>query len=121
MSKMNRLEMLKRLVQLNGPTSISILDVYLPDYYDQIYSFYSLLVDARMDYINMIFKRPIIETDSFYFCFSLPQNEFEKLASFVAEKGGRIKYMRKKSFAISVEGDCDATKLKFVRICDKKE
>lgn len=111
----NRLDMIKH-VSFKNDKKISFFRDYIPDHYDEIYSLFSLLKDAAVDYHDIIFDKPKEKDESFIFLFSLKKKKSLKLIiSYLEEKNNIINYLRNKSYNVVLTENNDSVSLKFVK------
>lgn len=110
----DRLDMIKHC-SFKNDKKISFFRDYIPDHYEEIYSLFSLLKDAAIDYHDCKFDKPKEKDGSFIFLFSLKKNKIKLIASHLKENDNIIKYMRNKSFNVVLEQNNDSVSLKFTK------
>lgn len=111
--KPDRLDMLKKLSFI-GKDNINIFESYIPNYYDEIYTLYTLLDETNINYNNITFLQPICG-DHFTFICKMKKNDIIKLYNFLKDDH-KIKYLRNKEFNVYVESTDDMTEIIFKRI-----
>lgn len=102
MNKCDRLDMLKKLSLFDKYDDLSIFESYIPNHYGEIYSLYTLLQKSNIKYSDIVFKEPLSNSDSFIFRCECESNIIDKLKDFL-EENKTIKYLRKKSFMVTIE------------------
>ena len=107
----DRLDMIKHISFMNKK-NINLFKDFIPNHYDEIYSLFSLLKDAAIDYHDMDFSKPKEEDDSFIFLFDLKDKYLKKLSSYI-EENAVISYMRNKSFNVILRETNDSFSLVF--------
>ena len=113
-SKLDRLDMLKKLTFI-GEKNISIFQSYIPKHYDEIYTLYTLLRKSDIDYNNISFLEPINDDNKFIFVCNMSKKDMSILSNFLKDSN-KVKYMRKKSFYVTVSMDTDLTNIIFEKI-----
>ena len=109
---LNRLDMLKYISFINK-RNLNLFEDYIPNHYDEIYSLFSLLEDAAIDYHEIYFDKPIEKDDSFIFLFNLKNKYSKKLKSWLENNNNIIAYMRNKSFNVILKETNDSSSLVF--------
>ena len=118
MSKHDRLDMIKKISFIHND-DISVFENYIPDHYNEIYSLYSLLSDAKIDYNDIKFNEPIIDSE-LTFVLECKPSISESIIAFINKIEYEISYLRKHSY--SIKFDCTSGKglnkllMKFVEI-----
>lgn len=110
----DRLDMLKH-ISFIGKKNLNLFEKYIPDHYDQVYSLFSLLQDAAIDYRKIDFDKPMEKDDSFVFLFTLKEKHYQKLESYLKENSV-IKYLRNKSFNVVLTQTDDNASLRFTSV-----
>lgn len=108
----DRLDMIKH-ISFENDDDMSFFRDYIPDHYDEIYSLFSLLKDAAVDYHEIRFKKPKEKDDAFIFLFSLKKKFIKLIASHLKENDNIISYMRNKSFNVVLNENDNSVSLKF--------
>lgn len=109
--KIDRLDMLKH-ISFIGKKNLNLFKNYIPDHYDEVYSLFSLLNDAAIDYHNIEFDKPIEKDDSFVFLFTLKNKYLKKLAKYL-EENTVFTYLRNKTFNVVLTENDDNISLRF--------
>ena len=92
----DRLDMLKHISFINKK-NLNLFKDYIPYHYDEIYSLFSLLNDASIDYHDIIFDKPKEKGDSFVFLFNTSKNKIiDKLKDHL-NSDNILRYMRNKN------------------------
>lgn len=116
MEQHDRLTMLKQLTFL-GEKNINIFSSYIPDHYDEIYTLYTLLNKASLNYNDIEFRKPSSKDTSFIFICNLSDEYYNKLNDFLSSvPGGTIQYMRNKPFNVSLKKMKNNIHIKFKKI-----
>ncbi len=114
MNKLDRLSMLKKLSFI-GEDNINIFSSYIPDHYDEIYTLYTIFDKTSIDYSNIEFKEPLERNSSFIFKCTLSDKYYDKLNEYF-NANNIIKYMRSKSFNVSIKKEDNVIEIKFKTI-----
>ena len=107
----DRLDMLKH-ISFIGDKNLNLFKNYIPNHYDEVYSLFSLLDDAAIDYHDINFDKPIEKDDSFVFLFNLKKKDLKKLKSYLNENN-IISYLRNKKFIVVLNENDDNISLRF--------
>lgn len=107
----DRLDMLKH-ISFIGKKNLNLFKNYIPNHYDEVYTLFSLLNDAAIDYHDIDFDKPEEKDKSFVFLFSLKNKYLKKLESHLNENN-TISYMRNKTFNVVLNKDNDNISLRF--------
>jgi len=108
----DRLDMIKHISFINKK-NINLFKNYIPNHYDEIYSLFSLLKDAAIDYHDICFDKPKEKDESFIFLFTLKNKYVKKLKSWLEDNNNIITYMRNKSFNVILSETNDSISLVF--------
>lgn len=109
----DRLDMIKH-ISFENDKKISLFRNYIPDHYDEIYSLFSLLEDAAVDYHDLKFNKPKEKDDSFIFLFSSKKKKNIKLiTAYLEENSNIVSYLRNKSYSVVLSENSDSVSLKF--------
>ena len=108
----DRLDMIKHISFINKK-NINLFKSYIPNHYDEIYSLFSLLKDAAIDYHDICFDKPKEKDESFIFLFTLKNKYVKKLKSWLEDNNNIITYMRNKSFNVILNETNDSISLVF--------
>lgn len=109
----NRLDFIRHISIDDAETFEKTFKSYIPDHYEEIYTLYGLLIDADVDYTEVVFKKPIIEDGCFIFVCRLSAKDAHKLHTAINNYGGVVKFMRNKSYDVSLTMTEDKTYIKF--------
>lgn len=109
----DRLDMLKHISFINEK-NLNLFKNYIPNHYDEIYSLFSLLHDANIDYHDIKFDKPKEKDDKFIFLFSC-KSKITKTLSKYLEENSVISYMRNKDFNVILTDKDKNTSLEFKR------
>ena len=99
----DRLDMLKHISFINKK-NLNLFKDYIPNHYDEIYTLFSLLRDAEIDYHDINFDKPKEKDNSFTFIFTTKKKYIKILTKFI-ENNSIVSYMRNKSFNIDMHLD----------------
>lgn len=111
MKDRDRLDMIKKLAYKD---QLDILESYIPNHYPEIYTLYSILQDASIDYKNIDFYEPIEEDNSFIFLCNFDNNDVQILESFLEKNDYKFKYLRKSpEYMVALAIDDTHTRIKF--------
>ena len=95
----DRLDMLKH-ISFISKKNLNLFKNYIPNHYDEIYTLFSLLKEAAIDYHNIDFDKPKEKDDTFIFLFSLKNKDRKLLVTYLEENNNIISFMRNKSFNV---------------------
>lgn len=109
---LDRLDMIRHISFINK-RNLNLFKSYIPNHYDEIYSLFSLLKDAAIDYHDIYFDKPIEKDDSFIFLFNLKNKYIKKLKSCLEDNNNIVTYMRNKSFNVILKETNDSSSLVF--------
>lgn len=116
---LDRLDMLKQLVQIKD--GHNILNKYISNHYDEIYSLYNILNDCKIKYKNIKFTKMIDDNESFTFICSMSDEDYITLSKFSNEHKKILCDSRKRlsiekyfKFTVSIDND-DRVYIKFER------
>ena len=107
----DRLDMLKH-ISFIGKKNLNLFKNYIPNHYDEVYSLFSLLKDAAIDYHEIDFDKPKEKDDSFVFLFNMKNKYVKKLSAYL-ENNNVITYLRNKSFNVVLDNNDDNISLRF--------
>ena len=107
----DRLDMLKH-ISFIGKKNLNLFKNYIPNHYDEVYSLFSLLKDAAIDYHDIDFDKPKEKDDSFVFLFNLKDKHLKQLSAYL-EDNNTISYLRNKSFNVVLTNNDDNISLRF--------
>lgn len=99
----DRLDMLKHISFINKK-NLNLFKDYIPNHYDEIYTLFSLLKDAEIDYHDIDFDKPKEKDNSFIFILNAKKKYIKILTKFI-ENNQIVNYMRNKSFNIEMHLD----------------
>ena len=111
MESLNRLDMLKKLSFITDK-QLNIFSSYIPDHYDEIYTLYTLLNKASLNYIDIDFEKPVCDEDKFSFVCRLSKSDYKKIDNFLSENKN-LKCMRNKGFMVSLDKNKALTYINF--------
>ena len=96
----DRLDMLKHISFINKK-NLNLFKDYIPNHYDEIYTLFSLLKDAKIDYHDIDFDKPEEKNSSFIFIFTIKKKHIKTLTKFI-DDNQEVTYMRNKSFNLKL-------------------
>lgn len=114
MKKKDRLDMLK-YISFIGEKNLSIFSSYIPHRYYEIYTLYSLLDEASVNYRDVTFFDPIAKDNSFVFVCSITESDLKLLSKYLEKENNVFCAMRNKTFNIDINQD-NFTQIIFRRV-----
>lgn len=112
--KCDRAEMLKKLVsKSDGTLDTDLFEQYIPDFYSQIYTLYSLLDSCLIQTSDIKFDKPIVIDKTITIVFSLSKEDFGKLKDELERIDYKVKYIRDSKFKLGISGSHKSCRLVF--------
>lgn len=112
--KYDRAELLKKLVsKSNGEIDTDLFKKYIPKFYPQIYTLYSLLDSSLIHSSDIKFDNPIVIGKTITIIFSLTKSDYSKIVDELKRNGYKVKYIRDHRYKIEITGSYKSCRLTF--------